>query len=199
MPRGPPCKGPTQLELACRAGDYDAVESLLKFGENPNKGAVGPLYESALKGCERSVQLLLLYGASPDGRRPYHPISAAAISRSTPIMRMLLENGASPNKRDHEGKLPLHRVAEQPGGSAMLRLLFEFGCRVAGIDSKGETALFPAVRCGDVEQATLICEMRAGVANILNKEHKHAFEYATSRRVASLARSYHRETRRRCS
>lgn len=188
-------QGPTQLELACMAKDTAAVRSLLSVGEDPNGGKTGALYEAVKSGCDEAAVLLLYYGASARGKKGFPPLNEAARAGNVVLARRLLEEGAMPNARSQDGTYSLHCAVMSPGGSPMVRLLFEFGCNLNQTDSAGETPLFPAVRSGDTEQISLLCVLGAK-AQLLNAARKHAFEYAPTPRVAALSRSLHNGIRR---
>jgi len=98
------------------------IECLIRGGANPNatdKNGVAPLHRAVRTRCAAAVQALIAGGAKPDlrngsGSTPLHLAvqntgrggsgSDHAIEQQRQIIRILLENGASPNAKDGNGK-----------------------------------------------------------------------------------------------
>lgn len=103
----------TVLFNACDCGADDIVDTLLRLGANP--GSTDRHGNSALvTACwqwPRIVELLLQQGADPEGRSGPNktlPLYHAAAGGSAETVKLLLDNGASVNTKQHGGLLPLH-------------------------------------------------------------------------------------------
>ena len=72
-------------------------------------------------------------------------------------MRLLLEHGADPNIRDHEGCTPLYRAIEK-GIAAAVVLLVEWGADVHTVDLSGRNAIDIAFQDRKIHIAILLRE-----------------------------------------
>lgn len=97
-----------------RAVDLDDttdLKALLDRGCEPNRSAPGgdpPLYWAAVNGRIKAVRLLLARGAAPDaGGALFQLVSNA----DTPVMKLLLDQGARINAQDAQGDTVLHKAA----------------------------------------------------------------------------------------
>merc|ERR1719399_1632555 len=96
-----PPSNTTALHTACRAGDLDMVELLLRYKANPNAKEISP--------C--------------GGRTPLH---IAATSDYIGIANLLLKADADSSAQDARGLTPLH-TASQEGGCDTVKLLLARG------------------------------------------------------------------------
>ena len=103
--------GFTPLSLAIDRSNNAVVETLLKFGANPNKGAVtgDPIFVAAQKDYPDIIRLLISAGADVKGRKSNSPLTLASQAGYIETMRVLLSGGADVNSVDNANKTPLHR------------------------------------------------------------------------------------------
>ncbi|KAL6799179.1 ankyrin repeat-containing domain protein [Trichoderma sp. SZMC 28013] len=114
---------------------YKAVIKLLvESGIGPNfmfsrSGSQGtPLLSAAYGEHEKTVKLLLEYGADPNASDidGITPIAGSAGDGHEAVVKLLLEYGADPNASDEGGITPLARGADG-GHEAVVKLLLEYG------------------------------------------------------------------------
>jgi ankyrin repeat protein len=65
------------------------------------------------------------------------------VERRLALIRLLIQAGAEPNRRDSDGRTALHYAAG--AGASVVALLVEAGSSVASTDARGRTALHEAV------------------------------------------------------
>ena len=104
------------LSTAARSGNLGAMRVLLRHGADPNSRWFGLTYsprqgERPLHAAIRhpaAVELLLAGGADPNGRANWleTPLHIAAQECAGASLRLLLEHGAEPDIRDHDGDTP---------------------------------------------------------------------------------------------
>lgn len=111
-----PPSNTTALHAACRAGDLDMVELLLRFRANPNAKEISP--------C--------------GGRSSLH---VAAGSDNIGIAGLLLKADADTAAQDARGLTPLH-TASQEGGCDTVRLLMAHGADPHVRDFSGHNAAY---------------------------------------------------------
>jgi ankyrin repeat protein len=105
---------------ASMLGDTARIENIL----SANRALVGalssdgwtPLHLAAFYGKEDAARLLLNKGAPVAARSTNQmantPLHAAAAGKHTSIVKLLLDNGAKANDRQHGGWAPLHAAAQ---------------------------------------------------------------------------------------
>lgn len=93
------------------------------------------------------------------------PLHFAVDNRYVPLIRWLLDHGASVNVRDRTGRTPLDRaVLSGPASDrSMLRLLLERGADPNSADDQGQTPLHTAAYFGLLEPAGILVERGARV------------------------------------
>ena len=74
-------------------------------------------------------------------------------------MKLLLENGASPDFEDESGRTPLSRAAAR-GHKRVVKLLLENGARPDFEDESGQTPLSRAERAGNAAVVELLNSYR---------------------------------------
>jgi uncharacterized protein len=102
--------GNTALIVALTARDEDYTAFLLSKGADPNlpgKGGETPLIAAARSGYEDAVEWLLSQRAKVDAtnRMGETPLIVAVQLRQLPIVRVLLQAGANPDKTDNAAGL----------------------------------------------------------------------------------------------
>jgi hypothetical protein len=141
---GPPISSYSPLALAVRNGHADAVGRLIAFGANVNEAAhytFTPLANAAERGHVRIVKRLLKAGANvnsaPDG---YTALMRACWGRQPKAARLLLQDGADPNLKRHDGQRALHFAAKS-GSAECVKLLLEHGANISAVTNSKDTAL----------------------------------------------------------
>lgn len=97
--------GNTGLIIAISRSDENWTGFLLNKGADPNlpgKGGDTPLIAAARVGFEEAAQWLLGMGArvDTDNRMGETPLIIAVQQRDTPLVKLLLDHGANPDKTD---------------------------------------------------------------------------------------------------
>jgi hypothetical protein len=106
---------------AARAGDVATLEKLFAGGADPNQVAGvndwPPLMHAIHKGQKKSVRVLLKHGANVNFQTAHWstPLIMAAGYGYSDIVAMLLDAGARPDIRDHDGYTALNAAV---GGTA---------------------------------------------------------------------------------
>lgn len=150
-----------------------------------------------VKNDAAEVKRLLARGIKPDfdfneayrGRSGESPLTMALHRNRVEIVRLLLEAGADPNRRDGFGKLPIHRASSD----AALALLTQHGADAAAADRAVLAGPPPAQalwnlidRADDAEAAKLLIAKGADPGALLGRET--LLERALFRRRWRIAR-----------
>ena len=140
----PPFSSHSPLSLAVGNGHADAVGRLIAFGANVNEAThytLTPLANAAERGHAKIVKRLLKAGANmksaPDG---YTALMRACIGRQPKTARLLLEAGADPNPKRHDGQRALHFAAKRANVECV-KLLLKHGANINAVAYGKDTAL----------------------------------------------------------
>ncbi len=122
---------------AAMLGRTEKLDELLKANRSlasmVSRDGWTALHLAAFFDAEPAARLLLNTGAPVNARstNPMNnmPLHAAAASRNSGIVKLLLDHGASPNAQQHGGWTPLHAAA-QNGDVLMASILIESGATV---------------------------------------------------------------------
>jgi ankyrin repeat protein len=139
-----PLSSYSPLRLAVRNGRVDAARELIRQGadvDEPAHYSLTPLANAAERGNVAMVKLLLKSGAkvnaAPDG---YTPLMRACFGGRPKTARLLIDAGADPNLRRHDGQRALHFAAKQ-GSLACVKLLLKAGADAGALAYEKDTAL----------------------------------------------------------
>src|SRR6185503_3124283 len=121
--------GNTGLIISVARGDADWTAFLINHGADPNlpgKGGDTPLIAASRIGFEEGAAWLLEVGAKVDlaNRMGETPLIIAVQQRQVPIVRLLLEAGANPDKTDSAAGLSARDYATRdPRARDILNLI----------------------------------------------------------------------------
>lgn len=115
-------------------GGVDVVSFLLEKKADPNEEVEGrPILSYAVaSGNLATVELLLKSGAKPNAEASPTPLGLACFYNYGDMARLLLENGADPNRGEAASSFPLH-YAVLHGNRDLVRLLLEHGANPEAI------------------------------------------------------------------
>lgn len=139
------------LADAARHGDHDAVQALLRQGQDVNgvdSGGTPALHWAVHVNDLQLVNMLLAAGADVTGKNRYGqaPIHVAVQQHHAAMAQRLLEAGANVEQTDASGEPPL-LTATRLGDADMVEVLLIQGAQVDARDVPyGQTALMMAVR-----------------------------------------------------
>lgn len=125
------------LEIAAMVGNLEAAEILFKCGARPN--ICHAFNHAVWSGNKEMVALFLKYGIDPNMtmNSGYSPIDCAIRDGYVGVVKVLLENGANPNKGMYEGS-PLENAIKRARDNEdeaceMIRLLLSHGAKFGRI------------------------------------------------------------------
>ncbi len=123
-------KGDTGLIIAINRSDRDWTGFLLNKGADPNlagKGGDTPLIAAARVGFEDAADWLIGLGAKVDGtnRMGETALIVAVQQRQIPIIKLLLNSGANPDKADTAAGLSAREYAARDTRSRQILQLIE--------------------------------------------------------------------------
>ncbi|ALC43922.1 pyx [Drosophila busckii] len=152
------------LHYAIDGNAVDCVETLLKYGADPNTPQVyteTPLHTASASGFTRCVELLLQHNAdvrSQFGEGKVTALHLAAENDYAECVRLLLDHGADVNCRNASQQTPLH-LACLSQSIGTVEILLKYGANVNAVYRDGRTALHAAIvkqsRCLDCCNALL--------------------------------------------
>ncbi|KAL4967300.1 ankyrin repeat-containing domain protein [Aspergillus stella-maris] len=157
--------GETPILHAVWWGMYATAQCLLNLGADPamktsststdRQDIQTPLYAASRMGLLECVRILLRHHVDPDSTREGNlatPLAIAATNRHLEVCRLLLDHGADPNHPSIDPPIlsktcndDVHKVTPD-----ILELLIDRGAKVNAKEEDGETALFYAVRSGQI-------------------------------------------------
>jgi len=146
-------KGQAELEYALMQEDIAEIEQLVR--ETPrlvnlkDKNGRTPLYFAAREANMEATHFFLANHATVDAKDRWGrtPLFAAVYEEPlvfdhTPIVTLLIKNGADVTLKDDRGDTPLHLAASL--GTDVIPLLLQQGADVNAINDAGETPLHKA-------------------------------------------------------
>jgi uncharacterized protein len=150
---------------ATSLGKSDKVTQILKRDPDSAKSwsadGFTPLHFAAFFNRPESARDLIRHGAdvAAVAKNPMKvmPLHSAAAAHSAEIVRLLVENGASPNVPQEGGWLPLHEAA-QIGDVEMVKTLLEYRADPKLRSNNGKTAADMAQEKGHTEIAKLLSQ-----------------------------------------
>ncbi|MEE2789242.1 MAG: asparaginase [Myxococcota bacterium] len=135
--------GRTPLHLAAANGQLDAVRLLLHHGaevQAADRWGRRPLNDALNGGYDDVAQLIIQHGGQLDDDDVGARLGVAAEVGDLKGLRILLENGAKPDRTNRDGRTPLHRAAAG-GQLAAAQLLVRYGASLEVRNRWGQTAL----------------------------------------------------------
>ncbi len=167
--------GLTPLGAAAMKNDTDAISLLLEYGAQLNHhtpGGVSALKLACAKGNLDAAQVLLAHGADPlpadaEGHTALTLAQEHAGENRVPLMRMLLEHGASPDgQMGKDGWSPL-LTAVVNHDIRTAELLLTHGARV---DTPGEAGSTPLMMAAGYGYTTLVEQLLAHGASATQQD-----------------------------
>ena len=163
-------RGLTALHHAARCGHVELIKTLIERGADihaANRHGHVPLSIAVEDSQIESTECLLANGADPNARGGHYRgtvLHRAVLHRSLPNVIALLNAGADPNRRDANGKTPLHdaigmgnrRIVEKMLASPRIDVTLRTG--KTKYSEIGETALDYAKNRGKARILTLLEE-----------------------------------------
>ncbi len=174
------------LTAAAGAGQREVVEVLLSAGAKVDLEA---FLWAAWGGELQLVKMALAQGLSANAKNLVStPLTRAAESGRTEIVRLLLDHGADPNLRNPDGQLPLVEAAGGNGDTlGTLALLRDRGAAIEGRDKLfGRTAFLNAVFRFDAEPILRFLAKRGANVNARDDRKRSALQMATDPKVKAV-------------
>ncbi|KAL3429980.1 ankyrin repeat-containing domain protein [Aspergillus tetrazonus] len=138
----------TLLPMAARIGNKAAVRWLISREDLIDPDRTMPadgrsaLCCAAFRGHGDVVRLLLETGSVDTGRKDNHGRSVLSWATTREANQVLLDAGADPNERDHEGRTPLSYAVQENQRDKVEALLQDPRTKVNLGDNAGNTPLF---------------------------------------------------------
>lgn len=155
-------------------------ETLSKMASSnlPDK-KYGLIHEAAQRGDQAVLKCLLSKGVNPDALDKAYKCSAllyAAEQGHNPIIRTLLNAGASINLQDKQGMTALHYAADQQQDETVA-LLLEEGANPNQVNKQGCTALHYATEHWATSIVKQLLKKNAD-PNLMDQDERSALDYA---------------------
>lgn len=188
----------TSLHWAARYGNQKVVRFLLEKGMNAdivNTNKTSPLHWAIKGGHEGVVKVLIEHGAdinlqNVSGTSPLHQ---AVRSQNKKIVGFLLSRGVNTDLQELAGDSPLH-VAVKMGSrneelsKELTEMLLANGAHI-DIKAEGTPPLYFAIKLGNKKTAELLLS-RGANPNIKDINHRRALDFARTKELKDLVRSY---------
>jgi ankyrin repeat protein len=179
--------GDGPLAMAARAGDLQAVRTLVKAGADVNaRSGDGstPLLWAAHKSSPEIAQVLIAAKAAVDAANDYGitPLLQASRTGDAAMVDVLLKAGADPSRAHPEGETPL-LAASRAGSVPIVRLLLARGVDVNAAEAfQKTTALMWAAAEGHVDVVDVL--LKAGAdpnrqAHVTSLTQRHNADHPT--------------------
>jgi serine/threonine-protein phosphatase 6 regulatory ankyrin repeat subunit B len=160
----------TNLHDACKAGDENAVKSLLEANPGDVNSRDTGIYQQTLlhSACEKGhagiAALLIEKGAdvSSSDQKGRTPLHTACEKGHIDIAALLIEKGADVKSKNVWGRSILHSACEK-GLVDIAALLIENGADVSSSDQKKRTLLHSACENGHIDIAALLIDKGADI------------------------------------
>ncbi|XP_035183816.1 ankyrin repeat and SOCS box protein 11 isoform X3 [Oxyura jamaicensis] len=160
--------GITPLFNACCSGSVACVNMLLEFGAKPQLGnhLASPIHEAVKRGHRECMEVLLAHEVDIDQEDLQHGtlLYVACMYQRTDCVKKLLELGANVNAGKRLDS-PLHAAARKSSVEIVI-LLADYGANLKGRNADFKCALDLAVPNSKIEQALLLREGPASLAQL---------------------------------
>jgi ankyrin repeat protein len=184
-------KGYTPIENAARRGKESSALLLLdaeaKLRKTPSSWE--RTLDAAIKEDEPAlVGALLQHGLSANTALPsgLTPVGAAVAAGSTNVARVLLNDGADPNREGGQATTPLED-ASLKGFHPIVELLLEHSARINEVNAaSGTTALYAAASFGKADVVKLLLE-RGAEPNLCGRGRKTPYQAAVENGYNEIA------------
>ncbi|MGO4730596.1 ankyrin repeat domain-containing protein [Paenibacillus sp. 2KB_22] len=163
-----------QLFQAAQAGDVVTIAAMLasqpELTNTENQDGLTPLGYASHYGQAGVVRVLLEHGANVNALShskisfiPSNTALHAALAgeRSSEVIRLLLQHGASSSILDSDGQYALHSAAFHTDQTELIEMLIQHGADPHALNSAGQTPLDIALERGNTSTASCL---RAAVA-----------------------------------
>lgn len=157
--------GSTVLCFAAQSDDPDLLDLLLQHGAHINarsKNGATALFNAVAANKERATKFLISKGANVnqlafmnEKGSLFTPLMNAACSGNVRLTGLLLNGGASLEKRNNDGNTALMEAAMRPHPE-LVKFLVEHGANINSKAPKGHTALIYAADYGQIENIKVL-------------------------------------------
>lgn len=157
--------GLTALMIACKEGYLKIAHALIDAGAEvnmPDHSGATPIIEACRNGHEEITRLLLEYGAHVNAidQQGESSLMAASCRGFLDFVKLLLEEGADVNLAKYDDGCTALMLASENGHSDIVSLLLEHHADFHATNSKGETAMDIAHRCGMDEVESILSQIQ---------------------------------------
>ena len=196
-PTEPEVRGYTGLHAAAAAGNVAEIERLVAGGadrEARDGNGRTPLHVAAYRRQYEAARVLMKRGANPDAldAQRYDVVTIAAVADDVPMLKVVLEGGASAKNvtSPYDGTALI--AAAHLGHVEVVEVLIRAGAPLDHVNNLGWTALIESIVLGDGGKrhtATLRALVAAGAnPNLADGRGTRPLALARSRGYAEMAR-----------